>query len=381
MKITSYVLILIVSVLYMIFLDGIGGSYLVGALVLAPLLSVVITFIGRSRITCDIKINKETAEKGEELSVNVIVARKGPCIIPFITIILEKNYCFSFIDENKKSFILGINKRARLNFMVKANHFGKAAVYIDNIYITDFLGLLKLNLAKEISAKNISASIYPNICDTNQHSPLLLELIDASNTQDGEDTNDNVSNFTSTPGYEHRDYVPGDSLKAINWKLSAKRDKLFIRKNEAVKGGKISIIIDGLLVRDAIDEKQLDSAETTIEAALAFTKLLSKTDIPLDFYFRENSIWRRFSIDEFTNIDTIKHEICNISLFDRDMRFPDFSSEPLNIGAVFCCEKDNGFELFNNYNLKATKLIAIALGDTGDWKITQKNHRFDFIKL
>ena len=35
------------------------------------------------------------------------------------------------------------------------------------------------------------------------------------------------------PGYEHREYVAGDSPRRVNYKLSAKKQKLMVRLDES----------------------------------------------------------------------------------------------------------------------------------------------------
>ena len=64
--------------------------------------------------------------------------------------------------------------------------------------------------------------------------------------------------------YELRDYRPGDSVRAIHWKLSAKQDQLIVREPLAGQQPLPVLIFDHLGPPEALDEKAFRRSEAMI---------------------------------------------------------------------------------------------------------------------
>jgi hypothetical protein len=107
-------------------------------------------------------------------------------------------------------------------------------------------------------------------------------------------------------GHEHRDYIIGDSLKKVNWKLSAKRQKLMIRQDEAINPSKITFVLAGNKAtiippqKTTLFGRQLDYSdenkeeykrvEKQLENLLLMLKLFSANSIPCKIMYVKNRI-------------------------------------------------------------------------------------------
>lgn len=80
-----------------------------------------------------------------------------------------------------------------------------------------------------------------------------------------------------------RDYHPTDSFKRINWKLSAKNQKLQVNKYDYTADKKIMIIFNLEKEEHNLCINDLDLMEDTIEAAASLALLLLKSGIPVGF--------------------------------------------------------------------------------------------------
>ena len=59
--------------------------------------------------------------------------------------------------------------------------------------------------------------------------------------------------FGGFPGYDNREYVPGDPLKRINWKQSAKRNKLLVRLDDEMAARAIHVVLDSVFEKHKVN--------------------------------------------------------------------------------------------------------------------------------
>ena len=79
------------------------------------------------------------------------------------------------------------------------------------------------------------------------------------------------------PDYEVREYIPGDELKSIHWKLSAKQEHLMVRERLASGREKINVLLPL-----GEDKQQNDSL---MEAVYALGRLLLHKEYPVQLYW------------------------------------------------------------------------------------------------
>lgn len=75
-----------------------------------------------------------------------------------------------------------------------------------------------------------------------------------------------------TRGY--REYIPGDSLELVDWKLSAKYGEMYVREAEGISGGRPFIVVDLPDGGDAPDREAFDRYSLAVNGAVqgSFTK-------------------------------------------------------------------------------------------------------------
>ena len=102
------------------------------------------------------------------------------------------------------------------------------------------------------------------------------------------------------PGYEHRDYIPGDSLKRINWKLSSKRRHLMVRQDEPIALARLSVVLDFRRAAGELPPEQCFAMEEQIiETALGFLMLCARCGYPCTLSFADSAdAWSSISIDD-----------------------------------------------------------------------------------
>jgi hypothetical protein len=143
----------------------------------------------------------------------------------------------------------------------------------------DFLGVFKFRLKFINSPSKIfDVRVFPNIPDIAVDSPMLRAITaDLKYDNESEETVENsLFSFGGYPGYTHRDYQPGDPLKRINWKISAKRGRFSVRLDDETESQRQVIILDSKSGGFDADER---AVETVLGIVNALLKLTFRTSV------------------------------------------------------------------------------------------------------
>lgn len=261
------------------------GVIIIAFLVTALLVSLALAVYGKSRIKIDFDCDSYV-NKGSELSVKVIVEKIGSFPLPVIEIVpfasevfgeCQKTYRLSMLNETKATF----------TFAIPAVIGGNGEVSIKSVYSCGFLGFFRLKSKIELPQPK-SVGVIPVIPEIKASTQLFRMIADSVMTSENNDDNDTAMLFSANtaPGYEHREYVQGDPLKRVNWKLSSKKSKLMIRLDEAASAVQPLLILD--LYRD--DKADVQTAllkeEKLLQSVFGFITLLLKQGIACTFISR-----------------------------------------------------------------------------------------------
>lgn len=324
--IAAYIFLIIVSVLFMLYLDGPGGAYLLIALITAAIISVSLCIYTRYCISLKTEVNSDVLNRGDMACITVTIGRKGIIPTSFITAELYSSYHFSGeAEKNVRTVIYGKEKYSR-SFEFRAEFFGRGKIGVGNVVVSDYLGLISFRL--NIPGTITSVKVYPDIPEVNGREGLARSLTDAAVFDDSEETTESAFSVSGYPGYEHRKYEPGDSLKLINWKLSAKRRELLVRKLEGSLGAEQIFILDRGASQKEDNLKARGSEQLITEALLGLMGQFAKSELPVKLVIRFSDVWEEISV---TNL---------IELSDLRYRFTDFAFSSDSTGRLPDCDGD-----------------------------------------
>ncbi len=159
---------------------------------------------------------------------------KNESILPFAGVRVKMYSDFSYVENMKEDteyeLLKGDEYTFRTNMICK--YRGEYYVGIKEVIITDFLRLFRL---KYKPGNTIQVLVKPPVTKLNTIESIVSVL--------GILEKDNVPTNTQKDVLV-RDYVSGDSLKHISWKLSAKENKLMVRKEIGEEKQGVALIGD-----------------------------------------------------------------------------------------------------------------------------------------
>lgn len=324
-SIITYLLLIALAVLYTLFLEAPGGSYLIIALVSAAVISLLLCVYTKRKLTARIQISADILNRGEIASVKLVLENSGFLPSSFVSAELFSSYHFTTSSPQKIRAAVFGHSSMELAADYKAEFFGKGRIGISTIVLTDFLGLCSFRIT--VPKANAEIKIYPDIPEVDRREGLARSLTDAAAFDDSEETTQSLFAVNGTPGYEHRKYEPGDSLKLINWKLSAKRGEFFVRRLEGSSGAEQTFLLDkaGSKAADRLAARREE--QLAVEGMLALMMQFAKTELPSSLKIRFGSHWETIPVVTPSDVSDIRYRLTDFEFSEDEVgRLPEIDS-------------------------------------------------------
>lgn len=311
----SYIVMLGILFLYMLFLDGDSGVIMLSFFIALPLISLILTLIAKKGISAEIICSEDTMKKNTDIKYSLKITKKSFFPAPFISVVTAVSPHFKDNDENTVTVSMPIKKEISVDRNIYTQFCGNGFISIENASISDYLNIFTFKL-KNISSVH-SINIVPQIHELNSAGTAFRAVSDTMRIDENEEETETSSLFgmASFPGYEHREYIAGDPLKRINWKLSSKKNNLMVRLDESIPSVRPSVILDLSQCHDDTEENII-MRERIIEGCLSFTDFCIRQGIECNFSYFENDKWNTAEIVSSADIE-------NIAL--KASAFPDYS--------------------------------------------------------
>ena len=297
-----------VAVKYLI--NGTVGVLLIISLICALILSVVSALAVIPSLEVDVQPDKRALFKGESLIYAVSMRKRIIIPAPMIEVYVE---CTPQLLKDTDILRLSLAGRETntVKISVMAKYSGAAAINITNVFVCDYFGIFRFRLKKDISNSNVRVSVYPNIPDVPVQTNFLKTAVLFSTDDNEEETNETALTPTGQPGYDHREYYPGDPIKRINWKMSSKKDVYMIRLDEKVAGGGQVFFLDVPELEE--NEVNLSVRDRVIEGMLAVFSMLTAEGRETVFFMPNKNNWVRMDIRTPADIYEIQQRLSDFS--------------------------------------------------------------------
>lgn len=322
--IIGYILAIVLTIVFALFLNANVGWYMLTALTLAPVLSVFFAWLTRKTVSINVDIDESILEKGDKVSLKV--ALNNHFLFPTTPIEIKLLNAPGLSNE-KNSVIVNVlpfqKKEIQVDFT--ASICGKSKVGIEAITIIDFLGIFRFN--KKINCDEFLAEcrVLPKINEISSKDDRILKVMqDSLMWDDGEDTREKQTvGFGGFPGYDKREYVPGDPIKRINWKQSAKAGKLYVRLDEEVNATSVNVVLDGYFdTRNVIDPYVI--AEDAIENTLGIVMTMARSGYKVNLFVKTGEFFETFFVEDEKDVENLRYVLAGYEFNTSSQnRFPE----------------------------------------------------------
>ncbi len=295
---TSAVFIMI----FALFCSARVGYFLLIALLVTPGVSILWAFLSSKTIMVSMDDGKSemVLEKKDTDYIGYSVSNKLFFPSALIRINLECTGNLSMQDPVRPAAVMP-GRSTKTGAVVCANHAGGAYAGIKDVYVEDFFGIVRFPVKNIIGSTTKTYGIMPGIPEVSSRDPLLEEAMKVAYGEDNSEESADVPtyNFAGFPGYDYREYVPGDPLKRINSKLSAKKDSLMVRLDEKPIVAGVVFLLDSEEPQNAEENPLIPAAvENLAETSLGMAKTLLSREFGVTFFWKRNGSWEMAKIRE-----------------------------------------------------------------------------------
>lgn len=283
-SIISAVAVAYLLYIFTFYVDGEMGIILIAFLVSAPIISLILATGAVKRIKvsidCDGYVNKDSV-----LNLKVDVEKSGLFPIAIAEVNITASEVFDCFSKSYRLSILGEEKKS-FEVPIRAVVGGNGEVSVESVYSCGFLGFIKFRV-KNIDPLSENVGVIPEIPEIKTSSQLFRNIADVVMTSDDEEDNDTAMLFSmnTSPGYEHREYVQGDPLKRVNWKLSSKRNTLMVRLDESASSVQPVIVLDLFRKSDGEVREAVQNEERLLQSVFGLVNALVRQGIACGFVY------------------------------------------------------------------------------------------------
>lgn len=221
---------------FLLMINGEIGWIMLYAVIAAHIISAVLFLISVRHVEAVMEPEfLGVHEKNEKIGVNVTFRKTGFCLLSDISLALMVG---SDGDVLKARTALIGRKSVTVKFECSFADCGINEASCVGWAAADILGFL----SKQGGGINPArAAVLPEM-KPYTGAPPVPRLIPDEDDDEQEETVQNAI-FGGTPGYEYRGYEAGDSPRRVNYKLSAKRHEIMVRRDESTISGTTRILI------------------------------------------------------------------------------------------------------------------------------------------
>jgi len=229
-------------------------------------------------------ISKVEAFEGDDMFVDEEIYNKKPIAIPWIKADIHSSKYLEFagasstiVDQRRivtSGFILRGYQKTKRRWYMKCTRRGVFDIENATISCGDLLGLVTESKPMPI---NVTLTVYPGIININ-------EMFFSSRDIMGEAI---VKRFILDDPFivrGTRDYVPGDTINKINWKATARHNKLMVKENDFTTKVGITVLFN---IQSDYNEfnfvKDRDVIEFGIKAVSTILNRGFKNNTPIRF--------------------------------------------------------------------------------------------------
>ena len=274
-----------------------------------PVFSFILLILSYRRITVDFQIPNEI-KKSEAALINFTLNNSSLFPVSGAVLYLTCRNNLTGKENDIKTFVAIGNKNAnRISFSVSDMNAGRISVILNKMKVCDFLGLF--SLSKNINNEK-SGLIYPEIyevkIDMEHQTEINGDGEHYSQTKKGQDVNDI---------FALREYIPGDEIRRIHWKLSAKQSKFIVRDFGLSLNYLIFLLLEVFNDKNQNSDKVLDACMVTF---ISISQSLIEKGICHNIAWYDSAS-ERLVVKEIESVDALEAylpDLLSIQSYDED---------------------------------------------------------------
>ena len=234
-RIIGYGILLFVNGMLYYFLHSQFYFFVLVLMIAGPILSGIAVAVLRRFLQVEINYAQDSYGVQGETAYFVIQLKNPTWFVSLDAkvIVNVENTLLGTIGQQVFSVPIHAGKGETLTLPIVAGYPGLVRVSVSRVYVKDLMGFFQLKKAVDQAAE---LSILPREVNDIAYEKTALE----QGMLESEESSKRGNDFSDVQ--EVREYIPGDKLMSIHWKLSAKRDILMVKDRVSMSDHQLVIV-------------------------------------------------------------------------------------------------------------------------------------------
>lgn len=307
--VTFLELLLIVLALGTEFKQFLVVALCVGGLMVYSLFSLLLALL---TVSIESSVNKKAVLRGEKVKYKLIVY--GMALLPITAYLSMKTTDSQYNSKSRlrHSFVMvpSFSIEHNYTFELECAHVGTWEIGIKKMRFEDIFGLFTIPvLSAKKSRLALRVSVMPQIhelaTDETKISSGGFGITSFVNAEEGELLGDT------------RAYREGDSLKRINWKVSARAKTLYTRQYEMPQKPRVAIVVD----KGVTSNYMCDIVDIACECAISIAKYFAEQNSAVDIIAvrtKEEAENEYYSIKSYNDITKMQQSFSEVEFYKNE---------------------------------------------------------------
>jgi len=299
----EYLMFLTVLILVFIFSDNYYALMFLAAAISVPILSFVLLLFTYWKVSLSFAEQSGVTD-GREIMYMLENTSPFPAISVLWDIDMESCISKSVTRQSLMSAVKGRGQE-QICLAVENGRTGKVNIYTTQVRVYDFLGLFffKIKAPEPKSMLN-----YP------QTHNLQLSIHQLEVSEDDVRYSQNRAGADVNEAFSFHEYVAGDAVRNIHWKLSSKTDTLIVRDFGLPQNHPVILLLELISDDPARDEKMLSACFDTF---FSISSALLDRGVPhsIAWFDTENDVFRLEEVGDFQELEMYLPEILGICAY------------------------------------------------------------------
>lgn len=298
-----YALLLTIMTAIYIFTNTYYTLTLLGLCILLPLLSLGLMLFSRRGLSITLDVPQSVEKKDAVFTYHFVNNSLFPVARATFTIELENQMTGSKMMR-KVNATVGGKKTVDAHLSMKGSKVGTVIISTKKICVYDAFGLFTL---KKASLTDQATVVYPDLREAAVYMEKPIETMGDGSRYSPDRPGQDVSEI-----FALRDYVPGDEVRKIHWKLSSKIDKTMVRDFSLPLNYSLFLLLELTLGKEEV-------VDAVVELYLSLSKALLESGINhnLAWYDAGEGAFHVRELDAFEDLDMASAQLLSSYASDK----------------------------------------------------------------
>jgi uncharacterized protein (DUF58 family) len=298
-----YIIVVALNIFVMVVFHSYVNFLLLLGLLVFPVYSVWGLYQVKDKLQLKIAVPTEPMDKKDEFYLRFTL--HNPTWFPLVNATIKMTVSNPFYCQLGEHF-LNMPVRAKRDtevvYPVEMDYCGRLLVQAQEIKLWDLTGIVEVVVPVQEERECL---VFPKGELRNQEAGQIY----MRGVTEAMESREKGYDFSEVSGI--REYIPGDKLQNIHWKLSVKKDELMVKERVSVSALQLNVVVEL-----ANDEHM--GLEAVLELADSITKSLVAQNLPFTVFYYSTNLGELTSMYIGSEVD--RREWMSMILYDRSYR-------------------------------------------------------------